>query len=404
MFAGVSAIRAQQAKMNVIGNNLANVNTTAFKGSRVTFKDQFAQTLQGASAPSGALGGRNAVQIGLGVLVAGADQNMEQGSLNATNRVTDLAMVGDGYYMVTDGSATYYTRDGGFDMDANGDIVHRATGMKLTGWSADPTTGAISPSGATGPLNIPLGAEMTAKGTTTSEWAGNLDSRSAVGTDSKTKVRMYDNLGGAHDLDVTFTKTSSTTWDWSVADPSGGSVVTGSGTLTFDPSTGAMSAGQTGSITMTPTGGAPMTIATDFGAIKGLAASSTAKMASQDGFAAGTLSSFGVDQNGIVVGLYSNGVTKNLGQVALASFSNPAGLEKMGGNLATVSPNSGVPTVGTANTDGRGMINSGYLEQSNVDISTEFTDLIVTQRSFQANTKIVTTVDEMLQDLLQMKR
>lgn len=403
MFAGVSAIRAQQTKMNVIGNNLANLNTTAFKGSRVTFKDQFAQVLQGASAPSAGLGGRNPIQVGLGVLVSGADQNMEQGSLNATNRVTDLAMVGDGYFCVTDGASTYYTRDGGFDMDANGDIVHRATGMKLMGWTADPVTGAISPSGATGPLNIPLGAEMTAQGTTESTWGGNLDSRAAIGATAQTKIRVYDNLGGAHDLDVTFTKTSATEWSWSVANPATGTA-TGSGTFTFDPATGAMTAGSTGSITVTPTGGAPVTIASDFGSIKSLAASSTAKLATQNGFAAGTLTSFGVDQNGIVVGLYSNGVTKNLGQVAVANFSNPAGLEDMGGNLAVISPNSGSPTIGTANVDGRGSINSGYLEQSNVDISTEFTDLIVTQRGFQANTKIVTTVDEMLQELLQMKR
>lgn len=404
MYSGVSAIRAQQMKMNVIGNNLANVNTTAFKGSRVTFKDQFSQVLQGASAPGAALGGRNALQLGQGVQVAASDENMEQGSLNATNRVTDMAMVGDGYFTVTDGSSTYYTRDGGFDMDANGDLVHRATGLKLLGWQADPTTGAISPSGATTALNIPLGAEMTAQGTTESKWGGNLDSRAAVGATQETKIRVYDNLGGAHDLTVTMTKTAADEWSWSAADPTGSATVSGSGTFTFDPATGAMTAGGTGSISVTPAGGTPVTVNSDFSSIKSLAASSTAKMTSQNGFPAGTLSSFGIDQNGVVVGLYSNGVTKNLGQVAVATFTNAAGLDNIGGNLAQISPNSGAPSIGAANADGRGSINSGYLEQSNVDISTEFTDLIITQRGFQANTKIVTTVDEMLQELLNIKR
>lgn len=407
MLAGVASIKAQQTRMNIIGNNLANINTTAFKGGRVTFQDMMSQTLRGASSPNGAIGGRNPIQVGLGVRVASTDTNTEQGSLNATNRPTDMAITGNGFFPVTDGNQILYTRDGGFDLDANGDLVHRATGTKLIGWTADPVTGAVDTSqalGAASTLNIPLGAAMTAQATSQATWAGNLDNRAAVGDTSSTVVRVYDNLGNAHDLNVTYTKTSADTWDWSVTNPGGSAAVTGSGTITFDPANGSVMTGNTGAITVTPTDGAAVTINADFGSLKGLAADSNAKVISQNGFGPGSLASFAVAEDGSVVGLYSNGMTKTLGQVALASFSNPGGLDREGGNLWTATYNSGTPTLGTALSDDRGSITSGYLEQSNVDIGTEFTDLIITQRGFQANTKVVTTVDEMLQELLQMKR
>lgn len=170
LLAGVASIKAQQTRINVIGNNLANVNTVAFKGSRVTFKDMIAQTMRGASGPTGNRGGQNALQFGLGVLVAGTDVNNEQGSLNATNRPTDIAVQGNGYLIVGNGSRMLYTRDGAFDLDANGDLVHRSTGEKLLGWSAD-ADGVIdtsAPVTAASSIRIPIGQLSAVQVTTRS--------------------------------------------------------------------------------------------------------------------------------------------------------------------------------------------------------------------------------------------
>lgn len=413
MLAGVASIKAQQTRMNVIGNNLANVNTTAYKGSRVTFQDMLAQTVRGASRPTERLGGTNAIQFGLGVLVAGTDINTEQGSLNATNRPTDFAIQGNGFFLVSNGDRVAYTRDGSFDLDAAGDLVHRATGERLLGWTADPATGAINTNAPVGNgsfLRIPIGARTAVQETTSVTWAGNLDSRefNMPGTaTTQTIVRVYDALGGSHDLTMTLTEgATANTWNWSVAGMSGTSV-TGSGTVTFDPATGQLVTGSPGTITVTPpaaSGLAAFPINLDFNSISQLATDMQVQASAQNGFEPGSLSSFSVNTDGIIVGLYTNGLTRPLGQIATAIFPNANGLERQGSNLWRNTDNSGIPVVGMPRTGGRGQINSGFLEQSNVDIGNEFTDLIVTQRGFQANTRVVTTVDEMLQDLINMKR
>ncbi|MBL8067309.1 MAG: flagellar hook protein FlgE [Armatimonadetes bacterium] len=413
MLAGVASIKAQQTRMNVIGNNLANVNTTAYKGSRVTFQDMLAQTVRGASRPTGGLGGTNAIQFGLGVLVAGTDINTEQGSLNATNRPTDFAIQGNGFFLVSNGERLAYTRDGSFDLDANGDIVHRATGERLMGWPADPATGNINTNAPISPasnLTVPIGARTAVQVTTNVTYAGNLDSRefsNAGLASTQSIVRVFDSLGGSHDLTLTLTESATPNqWDWTVAG-AGGTTVTGSGSLTFDPANGAMLTGSPGTITVTPpaAGGVPaFSVDLDFGGISQLATEMQVQASSQNGFEPGSLSSFSVNTDGIIVGLYTNGLTRSLGQIASAIFPNPNGLERQGSNLWRNTDNSGVPVVGAPRSGGRGQINAGFLEQSNIDIGNEFTDLIITQRGFQANTRVVTTVDEMLQDLINMKR
>jgi flagellar hook protein FlgE len=413
MLAGVASIKAQQTRMNVIGNNLANVNTTAYKGSRVTFQDMLAQTIRGASRPSENLGGTNAIQFGLGVLVAGTDINGEQGSLNATNRPTDFAIQGNGFFVVSNGERVAYTRDGAFDLDATGDLVHRATGERMMGWTADPATGEIDANAPIGPasaLRIPIGARTAVQPTTMINWAGNLDSRQfgVAGTSSTTSmVRVFNNLGGAHDLRLTITETATPNqWAWSVA-ATDGSTVTGSGTLTFDPANGGLLSGSPGAIKVAPpaaTGIPAFDINLNFGAVSQLATEMQVQSSSQNGFAPGSLSAFSVNTDGVITGLYTNGLTRALGQVATSIFPNPNGLERTGSNLWRQTDNSGIPVLGTPRTGGRGQVNAGFLEQSNVDIGNEFTDLIVTQRGFQANTRVVTTVDEMLQDLINMKR
>lgn len=417
LLAGVASIKAQQTRMNVIGNNLANVNTTAYKGSRVTFQDMIAQTIRGAARPSSSLGGTNPIQFGLGVLVAGTDVNNEQGSLNATNRPTDMAIQGNGLFIVSNSDRVAYTRDGAFDLDATGDVVHRATGERMMGWTADPATGIIDTNAPIGPgnaLKIPIGARTAVQVTTEANWAGNLDAREVAtatpaasfpGAPYRTAVvRVFDSLGTQHDLTFGVAKTAADTWDWRVAGANG-TTVTGSGTLTFGPG-GVMATGTPGTITVTPpTGGAPaFPVQLNFGSISQLAVETQVSASSQNGFPPGSLQGFSVGAEGIITGLFTNGLTRPLGQIALAIFPNPNGLERTGNNLWRNTDNSGIAVVGTPRTGGRGGVNSGFLEQSNVDIGNEFTDLIVTQRGFQANTKVVTTVDEMLQDLINMKR
>ncbi|MBX3112782.1 MAG: flagellar hook protein FlgE [Fimbriimonadaceae bacterium] len=415
MLAGVASIKAQQTRMNVIGNNLANVNTTAYKGARVTFQDMLAQTIRGAARPTTSLGGTNAIQFGLGVLVAGTDVNNEQGSLNATNRPTDFAIQGNGYFPVSNGDAISYTRDGSFNLDAAGDLVHTATGERLLGWTADPATGLIDtnqPIGTTSSLRVPVGARTAVQQTTSVDWTGNLDSRAfltAGGQTTQSLVRVYDSLGQQHDLTLSISSDTGTTnrWNWTVTGTNGDTISTGTGSMTFDPANGQLLTGNPGSITVNPpaTSGTPsFPISLDFSTISQLATEMQVQASNQNGFAPGSLSSFSVGSDGVITGLYTNGLTRPLGQIALAIFPNPNGLERQGNNLWRNTDNSGVPVVGPPRTGGRGQINSGFLEQSNVDISNEFTDLIVTQRGFQANTKVVTTVDEMLQDLINMKR
>lgn len=429
LLAGVASIKAQQTRMNVIGNNLANVNTTAYKGSRVTFQDMIAQTIRGASRPTQALGGTNAIQFGLGVLVAGTDVNNEQGSLNATNRPTDIAIQGNGFFLTSNGDRLAYTRDGAADLDAQGDLVHRATGERIMGWPADPATGVINtnnPIGTANVLKIPIGARTAVQVTTNVTWAGNLDSREVVsGANAvpaatppayrSAQVRVYDQLGQQHDVTLRIYKFADETstpavspaqWRWDVV-PSAGNpdTITGSGTLTFDTN-GRLASGTPGNITITPPpGGAPaFSFDLDFSSISQLAAETQVQASNQNGFPPGSLQSFSIGTDGIITGLFTNGLTRPLGQLAMAIFPNANGLERMGNNLWRNTDNSGVAVVGPPRSGGRGGVNAGFLEQSNIDIGAEFTELIVTQRGFQANTKVVTTVDEMLQDLLNMKR
>lgn len=417
MLAGVASIKAQQTRMNVIGNNLANVNTTAYKGSRVTFKDMLAQTIRGSSRPTASAGGLNPIQYGLGVLISGTDISNEQGSLNATNRPTDMAIQGNGFFLVGNGDGVSYTRDGAFDLDGNGDLVHRATGQRLLGWTADSATGQIDTNAPIGPssvLRVPIGARTAVQVTTDVRWAGNLDARETANAGPpaypnpayrETVVRVFDSLGAQHDITLRLIKTAPDTWNYSFVG-NNGETVSGTGDLVFDPSTGALSSGSPATITITPAaGGAPaFTVDMDFNGVTQLASETQVQAANQNGFPPGSLQSFSIGQDGIITGLYTNGLARPLGQIAMAIFPNANGLERMGNNLWRNNDNSGVPVIGPPVSGGRGTISSGFLEQSNIDIGNEFTELIVTQRGFQANTRVVTTVDEMLQDLINMKR
>ncbi len=435
MLAGVASIKAQQTRMNVIGNNLANVNTTAYKGSRVTFQDMLAQTIRGAARPGTESGGTNPIQFGLGVLVAGTDVFNEQGSLNATNRPTDLAIQGNGMFLTTNGLRTAYSRDGSFDLDANGDMVHRATGERVQGWDFvqqgnQSTSNPITPSSS---VNVPLGRLNAVQVTSFATFQGNLSGSTTAGStraavDAATTARFFDAQGGEHNVTIEFFNRTDiapaavdgavSSWDWRVLNSSGTEIANSDGAsalaaqpkLRFDAA-GKIIVPATAPV-VTVDAGQPLafTVTFDFSTMSQLKTVQNGKAVSQvaldnqDGFPPGSLQSFSVSQDGLITGLFTNGLTRPLGQLAMAIFPNPGGLERVGNNLWRASDNSGIPVVGTPRSGGRGIVNSGFLEQSNVDIGNEFTDLIVTQRGFQANTRVVTTVDEMLQDLIQMKR
>jgi len=406
MYSGISAIEAHQERMDVIGNNIANVNTTAYKAGRVTFQDQLSQTLQGASTPTANVGGTNPQQVGLGVRVGSIDTLMAQGGLQSTTRPTDMAIQGNGYFMLGDSTGVSYTRDGSFTLDSNGNLVNGANGSFVLGWKADAngkidSTKQIDPSSH---LAIPVGGLTAVQPTSMVAFGGNLSAEATAASGVYTRsVIVYDSLGEKQTVSLNFTRdpAAANTWDWSA---SGDAAAAGSGKITFD-GTGKQTAA-TGGITLTPADGATpaQAITPDFSAVTQISGSSSASPTTQNGFGPGTLQSFGVDQTGAVTGIFNNGLTRVLGQVALADFPNPEGLERGGGNSFRTTINSGLPSIGTALSSSLGKISTGYLEQSNVDLSTEFTNMIVTQRGFQANTKIVTTVDEMLNDVIQIKR
>jgi flagellar hook protein FlgE len=409
MFSAISGLRNHQTFMDVVGNNIANVNTTGFKGSRVTFQDILNQTLRSAAAPTATRGGVNGAQVGLGMLLAGIDTIQTQGNLQSTAKLTDLAIQGDGFFVLNDGVRNVYTRDGAFDIDINNNLVNPATGALVMGWQAD-ATGAISTTGAVTSITIPSGSGTIGQPTTELTFTGNLDTATAAGGTVTATVPIYDSLGNRHDLTLTFTKSASpaNTWTYAytAAAGSGITLANASGTLTFDANGALQSNSQAGTMTVTFTNGANVVsipTAGDFTGMTQLRATSDVKTAT-DGSAAGNLTSFSIAPNGVITGIYSNGQTRTIAQIALATFPNPGGLEKLGGNAYGPSAASGSPSIGAAETGGRGRISSGFLEMSNVDLAQQFTNMIMAQRGFQANSRVITASDEMLQDLVNLKR
>jgi len=400
LFSGVSGLKNHQTQMDVIGNNIANVNTVAFKASRVTFEDILSQTIEGARSPvAGGTGGVNPTQIGLGMTISSVDTIFTAGSLQTTDNPTDLAIQGDGFFIVSNGTQVYYTRDGSFSMSADGSLV-TSGGYRVQGWLAD-SDGNIDTTQALQNIVIPVGTQMKPKATENVLFEGNLDANAADTTTWTTNTQVYDSLGNPHNLVIVFTKNGSNTWNWAAT--LDGTQSGGTGTIVFG-SDGLIQSGGAGNLAFTITGANALNIAVDFSQMTQFGGSSTAYVSLQDGYEAGNLETVSVDSSGIITGIFTNGQSKALGQIALATFVNPAGLTKMGGNLYQISNNSGAPNIGTANSGGRGSIAVGALEMSNVDLAQEFTNMIVTQRGFQANSRVITTSDEMLQDLINIKR
>ncbi|WP_067508856.1 flagellar hook protein FlgE [Actinoplanes sp. TFC3] len=385
LFSGISGLRAHQQMMDVTGNNIANVNTTGYKSSQTVFQDTLSQMVNAAGAPQNGAGGTNPAQVGLGVRTASINANFSQGAAQTTGKAGDMMIQGDGFFVVKSGGESVYTRAGSFTFDANGSLT-TPNGQIVQGWSAD-TDGNVNTAGAPGNIKLPIGISLKPEQTTKFTLTGNLSYEApADATSAKViPIPVVDENGASSTLNVTLTKTDATTW--TATTPDGGNV----------PITFTNGKPSTNSITLD---GYEVDI-TDLTHYSG---NTEARVSASDGSAAGILSSYTVSNTGQIVGVFSNGLKQSLGQLALANFNNVNGLEKIGDSMFRSTVNSGLAQVGAAGSAGLGLITSGALEMSNVDLAQEFTNLVIAQRGFQANSRIITTSDEILQELVNLKR
>ena len=402
MNSAIAGLRAHQTKLDVTGNNIANVNTVGYKSSTTVFEDTLSQVMRNGSAPTAQAGGTNPAQVGLGVKVAGITTNFEQGSAQNTGRSTDFMISGDGFFVTQAGNEQLYTRAGSFNYDAFGNLV-TPDGALLQGWMA--TDGVVDTNRPIGTLAVPFGEVMQPTRTQNGQVVGNLSSGAAVGAGSavQTQFTVYDALGTAQQINVTFTKTGANQWDVLTRDGNGATQTTGLTFSTAPGSEGQPTAG--GTVTFTPsTGTWPGPITIDLTAMRQFGGASAPVPGDVDGNAMGTLQSISLSGDGTIMGVYSNNLKEPIGKLALATFANPGGLAKAGNSSFRVGDNSGQPAIGEAGTGGRGSLVAGALEMSNVDLAEEFTGLIVAQRGFQANSRVITSSDEVLQDLVNLKR
>ena len=487
LFSAISGLGNHLTFMDVVGNNIANVNTIAFKANRVTFQDVLGQTLRGATAPGNGVGGSDPIQIGLGMQLAGVKTIHTQGSLQSTGKLTDFAIQGDGFFLLSDGARIFYTRDGSFDVSIAGDLVNPTNGFKVQGWNAD-ANGLLDTTAPPSALRIPFGTRISAQRTTQIGLSGNLDASQAVGGSFSTTLTIFDSLGVQNAVKFTFTKNAANTWGvtnaanvtaalagggtgsvdsiagkptqdirqgtWAITSDAVGNLsaaftptngvaetaiagtiaaggtnttlipgltLTNGGTLqagvdsvtigggvdvAFSSSGQYLSTNPAVGATLTLTNGAdtPHSVTVDLTELSQFSGTGQVATVSSDGFSSGSLVSFAVGSAGDITGIFSNGSSQLLGQIALGLFTNPAGLAKIGNNLFEKTSNSGEAITGAPGTGGRGVVSTGNLEGSNTDLAKEFTNVILAQRGFQASSRVITAADEMLQDLVNIKR
>jgi flagellar hook protein FlgE len=584
LYSSISGLTAHQTKMDVVGNNIANVNTTGFKKSSVNFEEAMTRTLQGARGPVEGRGGSNPIALGLGAKVASVNTNFESGAQQTTGRKTDLRIDGKGFFIVQEGDSKLFTRSGNFNLDGDGTLV-TATGKKVQGWQAtkkaDGSMG-IDSTTPLGDLAIKVGAALPGKSTDTVNYTGNLQQKSGIsnlsmsvddlsGTGTKTDIEVsfsydkendkwfwkadgpgvigqgafqldsdgnikkgfpnetvpiqnangvlvnspiagqitfseiadvnnkktagymenafvtssevYDSLGNTHTLGVKYTKLSENVWDWEAIIGDGQPTENSKGFVTFDsvgqingkylyanpadpltwpegvgsmyfesgvvdPATGQVDYGDVNSeyvmdgngvikfngefvaggpvpgqvmnqafddkVTFGPAadgsapppdgGAAPVEISMNFNGVTQFAAQTSVTLESQNGYGMGELETFNINDDGSIQGFYSNGYEQIIGKIGLAKFNNPEGLQNLGGSSFAQSSNSGEAMILTPGAAGTGGVVAGALEMSNVDLAQEFTDMIIAQRGFQANSKTISAADQILQDVISLKR
>jgi flagellar hook protein FlgE len=404
----LSGLQANSVALNTIGNNLANLNTTAFKGQTTAFEDLFYQQI-------GQSGSGDAIQLGAGTRVSGTSTNFTEGTIlpDANANSADMALAGNGFFVVQQSGVQSLTRAGNFQLSSNGNLITQ-DGQQVMGYAA--VNGVVNQNSSLTPITIPVGLNEGAQATQNFSVTTNLNSNATVGTAFSTPVQIFDSLGQSHQATVSYTKTATNTWSYSVALPAGdatGVPANNTGTLTFDTSGNLVSpSGSVNNITFPGlTDGASdlsfnwnLNNSSGKPTISQLAAASSNTANSQDGFTSGVYQSCVVDSSGVITAQFSNGRTSTIGQLAVATVANTAGLTASGGNNFMTTAASGLATVGVAGAGGRGTVDDGALEQSNVNISTEFSNLIVAQRAFEANSKTVTTFDTISGDVLSMVR
>ncbi len=402
----LTGLQADSVALNTIGNNLANLNTTAYKGQTTTFEDLFYQNI-------GTSGANDALQVGVGTRVSGTQSNFSQGSLTTTSNATDMALNGNGFFLVSRGGTQALTRAGDFQLDATGNLI-TANGENVLGYAA--SGGVVNTNGGLAAIQLPVGATEAAQATQNISLQTSLNANAATGAVVSAPIGIYDSLGVSHAATVTYTKTSPTTWDYSVALPAGdatGTPVNNTGTLAFDSSGKLVTpAANVAGVTFPGMADGASDLSFNFNLYNGSGAAQVTQTAgasntsttSQDGFAAGSYQSFTVDSDGTLTAAFSNGQTEKVGQIAVATVQNVAGLARSGSNDYATTDASGLISIGTADAGGRGALEGEALEQSNVDISAEFSNLIVAQRAFEANSKTVTTFDTVTQDAISMIR
>ncbi len=417
----LTGLNADSTALNTIANNLSNMNTTAFKAQTTNFSDLFYQQL-------GSTGSGDPIQVGAGVQVATNETDFAQGSISSTGNATDVALNGNGFFVVGDGSGAYeYTRAGNFSLTSTGGLV-TTNGLDVMGYPA--VNGVVNTNAPLTAINIPVGQVQQPQATTSLNMTANLDATTTTGTAFPAQVTVYDSLGVSHIATVTYTQTGANTWSYSAALPASDFT---SGTST--PVTGTMNFDSNGNLaSVTPAGGTATPVGTAAGDISsiplsftGLAdgaanlnmnwnllgsggsptigqvdASSAVSATTQDGYAAGQYKSFTIGSDGTVTATYSNGQKQNVGQLALANVTNVQGLQMLGdGDYATTLA-SGTASISTSGTAGLGTLQDGAIEGSNVNISAEFSNLIIAQRAFEANSKAVTTFDTVTQETINM--
>ena len=411
----LSGLNANSTAIDIVGNNLANLNTTAYKADTVEFQDLMSQQLGGSSASS---------QVGLGVSSAESVPQYTQGSITQTTGSYDAAIQGNGFFVVSGpNNQLLYTRAGDFTLDPGGHL-QTASGQDVQGWNA--VSGAVDPNSAVSNIVVPLNGVRPATATANMSATVNLDSLATAGGTNgtySTPIQVIDSQGGSHTLTVTFTKSATATnqWDYAVtipdADlttPSGGTPLA-SGTLTFDgngrlATPAATDAPVSVKIAGLADGASDLSVnwnlynSSGSGLVTQFAQTSGVSATSQDGFQAGQISKVTISNGGLLVATYSNGQSATVGQIALASIENPGSMLSVGNNNLQPTVDTSAPAIGAAGSGGRGQIVGQSLEASTVDIATEFANLMSFQQSYQANSRVLTTANQMTQDLIGLIR
>jgi len=414
--AGLSGLNANAQALAVVGNNLANINTVGFKASSVVFRDLVYQSI---GAPS-----ENPAQVGLGVGIAQVSPIFTQGTIESTRTATNVAIQGNGFFLLDGPEGRSYTRAGAFSFDPDGTLI-TPDGQNVMGYTAiDPATGDVIATGEPTAVTVPPGVLRAPVPSTNFAAISNLNVEALNGDTFTTSIQVIDSLGASHITTMTYTKTGAGAWTYRLT-ADGGEVTGGTAGTPFQLATGTLGFNGTGTLT-TVNGAAPANVAITTPAwtngavasalqwgildangdptLTSYASTSTTTSITQNGVEAGTVSNIVINPRGEIVATLGAGQTLTIGQLALVTFNNPLGLNKIGSNRYTESPAAGSPNVGVPGAGGRGTLIGSALEQSNVDMAAEFTQMILAQRGYQANGKLITVSDQLLVDTLNLKQ